>query len=42
MISGVSKVIVAVDHQERAKAFWTDQVGFETARDDGHGLGQWS
>ena len=29
MISGVSKVIVAVDDQERAKAFWTDQVGVQ-------------
>ena len=34
MISGVSKVTVAVADQERAKAFWTEQVGFAIERDE--------
>ena len=34
MISGVSKVIVPVDDQERARRFWTEQVGFEAVRDE--------
>jgi predicted enzyme related to lactoylglutathione lyase len=41
MISGVSKVIVPVDDQERAKAFWTAQVGFATVRDDSYGDERW-
>lgn len=41
MISGVHKVIVPVDDQERAKAFWTEQVGFSTVRDDRYGDERW-
>ena len=41
MISGVHKVIVPVDDQERAKAFWTEQVGFSTVRDDSYGDERW-
>jgi len=41
MISGVSKVIVAVDDQQRAKAFWTEQVGFATERDESYGDERW-
>ena len=41
MISGVSKVIVEVDDQECAKAFWTEQVGFGTERDDSYGDERW-
>jgi predicted enzyme related to lactoylglutathione lyase len=41
MISGVSKVIVPVDDQERAEAFWTEQVGFEKERDDSYGDERW-
>jgi len=31
MISGVSKVVIDVGDQERAKVFWTETVGFELA-----------
>jgi predicted enzyme related to lactoylglutathione lyase len=41
MISGVSKVIVPVDDQERALRFWADSVGFETRRDDTYGDERW-
>jgi len=41
VISGVSKVVVPVDDQERAKAFWTDRVGFEVARDETYGDERW-
>jgi catechol 2,3-dioxygenase-like lactoylglutathione lyase family enzyme len=34
MISGVSKVIVPVEDQERAKEFWTQRMGFELRRDE--------
>jgi predicted enzyme related to lactoylglutathione lyase len=41
VISGVSKVVVPVDDQERAKAFWTDRVGFQVARDETYGDERW-
>jgi predicted enzyme related to lactoylglutathione lyase len=41
MISGVRKVIVPVDDQEGAKAFWTERVGFATARDETYGDERW-
>ena len=41
MISGVSKVIVPVGDQERAKAFWTEQVGFAVECDDSYGDERW-
>ena len=41
MISGVGKVIVPVDDQERAKAFWTTKVGFELRRDETFGDERW-
>jgi len=41
MISGVSKVIVPVDDQERAKQFWTERIGFETVRDERYGDERW-
>ena len=31
VIGGVSKVVVEVENQERAKAFWTETLGFELA-----------
>ena len=37
MISGVSKVVVDVDDQDRAKAFWTDVMGFELVQDTPYG-----
>jgi lactoylglutathione lyase len=41
MISGVSKVVVAVDDQERAKQFWTTRIGFELHRDESYGEERW-
>jgi lactoylglutathione lyase len=41
MISGVSKVVVAVDDQERAKQFWTTHIGFELHRDESYGEERW-
>src|SRR5215207_6549890 len=37
MISTVSKVVVPVDDQERAKEFWVDRLGFELRRDESYG-----
>jgi hypothetical protein len=31
VIGGVSKVVVEVEDQEHAKAFWTETLGFELA-----------
>jgi catechol 2,3-dioxygenase-like lactoylglutathione lyase family enzyme len=33
MIGGVSKVVIQVEDQERAKAFWTQTLGFELVQD---------
>ena len=41
MITGVHKVVVAVDDQQRAKEFWTSQVGFEVHRDESYGEQRW-
>ena len=41
MISGVSKVVVPVDDQQRAKEFWVDRLGFELRRDDSYGEERW-
>lgn len=41
MISGVSKVVVPVDDQERAKEFWTTRMGFELRRDESYGDERW-
>ena len=37
----VKQLIVPVDDQERAKAFWTEQMGFELARDETYGDERW-
>ena len=45
MISGIAKIVLPVDDQERAKRFWTTQMGFELQRDESSGdehLGWWS
>ena len=34
VISGIGKVVVPVDDQERAKEFWTQRMGFKLRRDD--------
>ena len=41
MITGVSKVVIEVDDQERAKGFWTDTMGFELAQDAPYGDERW-
>jgi len=41
MITGVRKVVVPVDDQERAKQFWTTRVGFELRRDESYGDERW-
>ena len=41
MISGVSKVVLPVDDQERAKEFWTNRMGFELRRDESYGDERW-
>jgi lactoylglutathione lyase len=41
MISGVSKVVVPVDDQERGKQFWTTRIGFELRHDESYGDERW-
>ena len=42
MIQGVSKVVVPVADQERAKQFWTQQMGFTVGVDEPYGdQGRW-
>jgi predicted enzyme related to lactoylglutathione lyase len=41
VITRVSKVVVSVDDQERAKEFWTDVIGFELVRDETYGDERW-
>jgi catechol-2,3-dioxygenase len=41
MISAVSKVVVAVDDQKRAKQFWTTRIGFDPHRDESYGQERW-
>jgi lactoylglutathione lyase len=41
MINGVSKVVVPVSDQERARDFWTRKVGFEVVRDESYGDERW-
>jgi hypothetical protein len=41
MISGVSKVVLPVDDQERANEFWMNRMGFELRRDESYGEERW-
>jgi lactoylglutathione lyase len=42
MIQGVSKVVVSVADQERAKQFWTQRIGFAVTVDEPYGdHGRW-
>jgi predicted enzyme related to lactoylglutathione lyase len=34
MISAVAKIVVPVSDQDRARAFWTEALGFEAVRDE--------
>src|SRR5215217_2785241 len=41
VISGVGKIILPVDDQERAKEFWTTRIGFEVTTDAPYEDGRW-
>ena len=41
MITGVSKVVIEVEDQDRAKAFWTETMGFELVQDAPYGEERW-
>ena len=41
MIDTVSKVVIQVEDQERAKAFWTDTMGFALVQDVPYGHERW-
>jgi predicted enzyme related to lactoylglutathione lyase len=41
VIGGVSKVVVEVDDQARALAFWTETLGFELHQDTTYGEERW-
>ena len=41
MISGVNKIVLPVDDQERAMEFWTTGIGFELRRDESYGDERW-
>lgn len=41
MITGVSKVVIEVQDQHRAKAFWTETMGFELVQDAPYGEERW-
>ena len=41
MISGISKIVVPVDDQVRAKEFWTSRLGFDVVSDESYGDERW-
>ncbi len=42
MIGGINQVLIAVEDQDRALAFWTETMGFELAQDAPYGdEGRW-
>jgi lactoylglutathione lyase len=41
VIEGVSKVVIEVDDQARAVAFWTETLGFELQQDSPYGEERW-
>ncbi len=41
MIGGVSQVVIEVEDQDRAKAFWTETLGFELVQDAAYGRERW-
>jgi lactoylglutathione lyase len=41
MIGGVSKVVLEVGDQDRAKAFWTETMGFDLVQDAPYGQERW-
>jgi predicted enzyme related to lactoylglutathione lyase len=41
VISGVGKVVVPVDDQEKALRFWVDTIGFDVVTDQTYGSERW-
>ena len=41
MSTGVGKAVVVVDGQDKAKAFWTGQIGFDATVGEAHGAERW-
>jgi predicted enzyme related to lactoylglutathione lyase len=41
MIGGVTQVVVEVEDQDRAKRFWTEQLGFQLVQDAPYGQERW-
>jgi lactoylglutathione lyase len=41
VVEGVSKVVIEVEDQDRARAFWTETMGFELVRDATDGEERW-
>jgi predicted enzyme related to lactoylglutathione lyase len=41
VVGGVTKVVVEVDDQDRAKRFWTEQLGFQLVQDTPYGEERW-
>lgn len=41
MVTGIGKVVLPVDDQERAKEFWTTRMGFALRRDESYGHERW-
>jgi predicted enzyme related to lactoylglutathione lyase len=41
VINGVTKVVLDVDDQDRAKRFWTETVGFTLVQDTPYGDERW-
>jgi predicted enzyme related to lactoylglutathione lyase len=41
VVGGVTKVVVEVEDQDRAKRFWTETMGFELVQDAPYGEERW-
>jgi lactoylglutathione lyase len=41
VIGGVTQVVIEVEDQDRALAFWTEQLGFELVQDAPYGQERW-
>lgn len=41
MVRGIGKVVLEVEDQDRALAFWIERMGFELGQDARYGDGRW-
>jgi predicted enzyme related to lactoylglutathione lyase len=41
VVGGITKVVVDVEDQDRAKRFWTETMGFELVQDTPYGEERW-